>query len=29
MLSVQTKDQITSMVVKRLQEFGLTPKNIA
>lgn len=29
MLSVQTTDQITSMVTKRLQQYGLTPKIIA
>lgn len=29
MLSVQTTDQITSLVTKRLQQHGLTPKNIA
>jgi endonuclease-3 len=28
MLSVQTTDQITSMVIKRLQTHGLTPENI-
>jgi endonuclease-3 len=29
MLSVQTKDEITSMVVKRLQAQELTPEKIA
>lgn len=29
MLSVQTKDETTSMIVSRLKERGLTPSNIA
>ena len=28
MLSVQTKDEITSMVMNRLKSYGLTPQNI-
>jgi endonuclease III len=28
MLSVQTKDETTSMVMNRLKSYGLTPQNI-
>lgn len=29
MLSIQTKDETTSMIVNRLKQYGLTPENIA
>lgn len=29
MLSIQTKDEITSMCVNRLKKYGLTPESIS